>query len=73
MRYWSYNEMTEDGFGNEVITLSEDEIIQQFFPYWDKKMIEKFGPDYQQNWSIQDCIDDWVVINWAWESNDDPA
>jgi hypothetical protein len=31
-------------------------------------MIAKFGQeDFEANYSEKDCIDDWVVVNWAWE------
>ena len=33
-------------------------------------MIEKFGPDHE--WITEDyCVDDWVVVNWAWEKSED--
>lgn len=68
MRYWSYNELEDDG-SNLVVTLSEDEILNQFYPYWSSRMIAKFGQEvFERDWCKKDCIDDWVVVNWAWES-----
>lgn len=68
MKYWSYNELEDDG-SNLVVTLSEDEILNQFYTYWSSRMIKKFGQEaFDRDWSKQDCIDDWVVVNWAWES-----
>jgi len=74
MRYWSYNEPVWDSdgniIGNEVITKSDDEIIKEFYPYWRKRMIEKFGEEIVDcRFSELDCIDDWVAVNWAWESD----
>ena len=74
MRYWSYNEPVWDSdgniIGNEVITKSDDEIIKEFYPYWRGRMIEKFGEEIVDcRFSELDCIDDWVVVNWAWESD----
>lgn len=56
--------------GKHVIeTLSEDEIIEQYYPYWESRMIEKYGQEeFDKTWSKKDCIDDWVVIHWATES-----
>lgn len=73
MRYWSYNEPVWDSdgniIGNEVITKSDDDIIKEFYPYWRKRMIEKFGEGIVDcRFNELDCIDDWVVVNWAWES-----
>jgi hypothetical protein len=66
MRYWSYNEQTESG--DTVVTVSEDEIINQYWPWWYGKMCEKFGREVvDRDYTKQDCIDDWVVVHWAWE------
>jgi len=33
-----------------------------------KKMCERFEQSYvDQNYSFEDCLDDWVVVNWAWK------
>ena len=66
MRYWSYNEQA--GSGNIVVTVSEDEILNQYWPWWYVKMCEKFGREVvDSDYTKQDCIDDWVVVHWAWE------
>lgn len=72
MRYWSYNEPIWDDDGNitgdEVITKSEEDIIREYYPYWMARMVEKFGlAAFVRNYTKQDCIDDWLVVNWAWE------
>ena len=55
---------------NDVVeTLSEDEIIAQYYPYWSSRMIEKYGQkEFDKTWSKKECIEDWVVVHWAWES-----
>jgi len=69
MRYYSYNEMTDDG-GNEVITLSEEEIKETYYPYWYGKMCEKIvKKKVDETYTFEDRLDDWIVVNWAWESN----
>lgn len=68
MRYWTICYPGETG---ETVyeTLSDDDIIEQYFPYWWGRMIDKFGlAECELKWSKQDCIDDWVVIHWATES-----
>lgn len=74
MRYYSYNEydpdspIADDG-GGYVVTLSEDDIRRNYYPYWYKRMCEKYEQSYvDQNYSFEDCLSDWIVINWAWES-----
>lgn len=76
MKYWSYNEpiFSKDGevLGNIVITKSEEEIINEYLPYWSERMIEKYGEDeFLKLFCDYDCIMDWVVINWAWETEND--
>jgi len=69
MRYYCYNEMTDDG-DNEIVLVSEEDVRQTYYPYWYGKMCEKFGKDHvDNNYSFEDCLDDWVIVNWAWESN----
>lgn len=70
MRYYSYNEMGDNG-ENLVITKSEVDINKEYWPYWYKKMCDKFGQDVvDANYCFEDCLDDWVVVNWAWEVNE---
>ena len=67
MRYYSYNEMGDDG-ENLVITKSEDDIRKEYWPYWYGKMCEKFGKDHVDDlYNFEDCLDHWFVVNWAWE------
>jgi hypothetical protein len=75
MKYWSYNEYDPDHpradpeTGGYVVTLSEDEILTDYWEYWYKRMCERFPKDLvDTNYTKQDCIHDWVCINWAWES-----
>ena len=74
MRYYSYNEYDPDSpladeGGGYVVTLSEEDIRKNYYPYWYKKMCEKFEQSYvDQNYSFEDCLSDWIVVNWAWES-----
>ncbi len=66
MRYFSYNELAEKP---TVITVSEDEIRQTYYEYWLTLIEKKYGPNH--NFVFQDCVDDWCVVNWAWEVEDE--
>ena len=69
MKYWCISYPDENDI-DVVETLSEDEIIKQYWPYWYGKMCEKFGKEHvDENYSHQDCIDDWTVVHWAWRSD----
>ena len=74
MRYWSYDEYVEqdplmEGSSNNIVTLSEQEILDSFYPYWYNRMCKKYGKEHvDANFSKKECIEDWVIENWAWES-----
>jgi len=68
VKYWTYIEPKDD-WSPLYLTYSEDEIIEQYYPYWYSKMCKKFGKEVvDRDYSKQDCIQDWVVTHWAWES-----
>ena len=72
MRYFCYIEPGAPE--TEIITVSEEEIRQNYYPYWKSQMIEKVGEEvFEKNYSFPDCLDDWIVVNWAWESTTDPS
>lgn len=74
MKYYSYNEYDPesplaDDTGGYVVTMSEEEILKEYWNYWYGKMCEKFGKEHvDTNYSPADCIDDWCIVHWAWES-----
>ena len=52
-------------------TYSEQEILDMYWNHWYSLMCNKFGKEcVDSNYSQKDCIDDWIIVNWAWESND---
>lgn len=67
MRHWSICYPDEND--NTVIeTLSESEIISQYWDYWYSSMCKKFGKEtVDANYSTLDCINDWVVVHLASE------
>lgn len=68
MRYYSYNEYFENPNTNPVVTVSEQEIRDSYYPFWYEKMCKKFGKEHvDETYSFEDCLDDWIVVNWAWE------
>lgn len=75
MLYYSYNEPDVDANGNmihNIITKSEQEIINEYYNYWYERMCDKFGKEHvDANYTKYDCIDDWIIINWAWRVSDE--
>ena len=70
MRYFCYNEPSGENYEtNIVVTMSEDEIREDYWDHWYFLMCKKYGKDHvDKNYSFADCLDDWIAVNWAWES-----
>lgn len=69
MRYWTFVQPTDDSGESEYVTMSEDEIRKEYWPYWYGKMCEKFGKDtVDKDYSFEDCLVDWEIVHWAWPS-----
>jgi hypothetical protein len=72
MKYYSYNEYDPDPNARTIKTFSEQEILDIYYPYWKEQMIKKFGEKvfYEVYDTKESCISDWIVINWAWETDE---
>ena len=71
MRYWTYIEPKNppDDFTPVYITLSEDEILEKYWDYRYNQVCESWGKEKTDaEYSKQDCIDEFVIIHEAWES-----
>ena len=66
MRYWTY---AEEGWYGQYVqeTWSESQILAAHFSSWKEEM-KRLGRD--QHISENECINDWVVVNWAWETDE---
>lgn len=58
---WKVVEPGDDGSTVETI-FTENDIIETFFEYWRKRMIENGLADQV---SVENCIQDWVTVHWA--------
>jgi hypothetical protein len=78
MRYFSYCEYDPesplaDDTGGYTVTLSEQDVRKQYWPYWYGRMCEKFGKDHvDEKYNFEDCLSDWQVVNWAWPVDECP-
>ena len=70
-RKFAYNEQGEP----QPIVVSEDYIKEHYYPHWVERMHDRKArgrPDIRDadiNW--ENCLDEWIVVNWAWEVTDD--
>ena len=67
MKYYRYH--CPSPLGLDIVrTLSEEQILCEYGPYWYDQMCEKYGKEYvKENFTSKDCIDDFIVVNWAYE------
>jgi hypothetical protein len=61
-KYWDQDTPPE----GKIVT--EEEILRDYYPHWKKMIDSKYrkGHDFTE----QDCVDDWMVVNWAVELKD---
>lgn len=56
--------------GQDII-MSEKEILDEYYTYWSKGMIEKFGAEhFEEHYTFGDCVDCYIVTHWATEYKD---
>jgi len=53
----------------ETIDVTEQDILDVYWPYWKEKMEHKYGKNSDMI-THENCIDDYVVVHWAWEIKD---
>jgi hypothetical protein len=64
VKYWTIVSPSDNDGTPFYETLSEDEIIDQYWNHWSERMIAKYGvEEFEKNWCKRDCIDDWVVVH----------
>jgi len=70
MRYFSYGEYDPESTPQDyVVTVSEDDLRETYYPYWYKRMCDKFGQEkVDSTWGFEDFLYEWIVVHWAWES-----
>jgi hypothetical protein len=66
MKYYSRSTWTLNG--DETQILSEDQILDEYWSYWYDEMCNKYGKQYvDETYTKDHCIEDWVIVNWAYE------
>ena len=68
-KIYCYNKHIIQGnaiIGNEVTTMTEKQILAEYWEPWNSLMVAKYGEGHKLI-TKETCIDDWVAVNWAWE------
>lgn len=50
----------------KVVIMTEQDILNEYWEFWSRKMAEKFGPDHEDI-TEKNCLEDWLVVHWATE------
>ena len=70
MRVFTYNEPVFDEQGklinNVTVKKTEQEVLNEYWLFWKDQVIRVHGEDSDLI-TEENCIQDWVVVNWAWE------
>jgi len=62
MKTFLYNAQDEPN----PIEMTEEQILSEYWAWWSMSMANKFGSNSDLI-TKQNCIEDWVVVHWAWE------
>lgn len=70
-QYWDYAENGETLDGDNIlVTMDEVDILEEYWDRWCERL-SKYYPDFRKDEmdfrSKSECIDDWMIVNWAWE------
>ncbi len=66
-KMWAYNDW-DDNNKPIVRYFTDTEIMNSFWKYWSAQMLKRGG--LSPMITKENCIEDWVVVNWAWPVND---
>jgi hypothetical protein len=68
MRYYSYHESSIETDEERVVTVSEEDIRKEYWPYWLSLKVKEVGIDRANTeFTFEDCLQEWIKIYWAWE------
>ena len=70
-RTWLCDEPGDEDWMPDLIEkITDQEILALTWNIWKEQMIKKYGADSELI-TEENCIQDWVTTNWAWEWKDE--
>lgn len=67
--YQFYEYHPDDEVTDVLMEWTEDDILEYYWNYWNERMVKKFGYGHELI-TKENCIEDFVIIHWAWEKTD---
>jgi hypothetical protein len=49
------------------VVISRSQILREYYPYWSKRMDEKWGIGRGRLFDEEDCVEDFCITHWAHE------
>lgn len=69
MRYYTFVQPVNDAGDPETVTMSEEDVRKEYWPYWYGKMCQKYEQAYvDEHYCFEDCLEDWITVHWAVQS-----
>lgn len=69
-QYWEMEADVADNNFSVLVTRDEVEILDEHWDHWCER-VQKIFPDFRKDEmdfrAKSECIDDFLVLNWAWE------
>lgn len=65
-RVFCYDNYVGDDQPPKRITITGRQILEEYWDFWKEQMVRKFGEDHEKI-NFKNCINDFCVVNWAWE------
>lgn len=66
MKKYRIVEQADNEEGFIELILNEAEILHDYWPHWSSLMEKKYGKGHELI-TDENCIDDWIAVNWAAE------
>ena len=69
MKRYAFVQPKEGSDNPELVIMTEEEILKDYWVYWRNKMSNKFDENHHLILT-KNCIEDWCVVHYAWEIKD---
>lgn len=66
-RRWRFDEYMGDDQPAKVVTKTGHEILEEYWEFWQQQMVQAGHGEDPTKMTIENCINDYCVVNWAWE------
>ena len=55
----------------KTVRLRGEDILSFYYDWWSEQMDKKYGIGRDRTHDINNCIEDFCVVHWAWEVKDE--